>query len=104
MSAETPKPAAEATRVSQPINERVGPRFGGGGAGIPVEKSKDFTGSMSRLFSEMGPDRPRMFLVLGLALTSVSLAVVGPRILGHATDVIIKGLRHKNAGGAGGTR
>ena len=79
-----PASSKAAEPVRQPLNER-GPRFGGN-VGVPTEKSRNFKGSMRRLVSQMGPDRPRLFVVLGLALVSVSFAVVGPKLLGHATD------------------
>src|ERR1700712_4821633 len=83
--------------VKQPINERGGPRFGG--AGVPAAKSKDFKAATKRLLRKMGPERIKLYLVLLLALVSVTLAVLGPKLLGHATDIIIDGVRHKSTGG-----
>jgi ATP-binding cassette subfamily B multidrug efflux pump len=99
VSTETPAKSADEPVARQPINERGGPRFGA--AGMPAEKSKDFKGSTKRLLAQMGPDRPKLFLVLVLAVLSVTLAVIGPKLLGHATDIIIKGLRHEGANNAG---
>ncbi|WP_405592590.1 ABC transporter ATP-binding protein [Streptomyces sp. NBC_01190] len=64
-------------------------RFMGGG---PVERSMDFTGSLKRLIGLMRPDRFFLWLMLALGVVSVSLAVTGPRILGHATDLIFAGV------------
>src|SRR5262249_44931020 len=69
--------------------------FGGGrwsAAGIPLEKSMDFGASIRRLFRRMGPERPRIVFVVTLAVVSVVLLVLGPRILGHAPDIIVHGL------------
>jgi ATP-binding cassette subfamily B protein len=63
----------------------------GMGAG-PPEKIEDLRGSTRRLLASMRPERPRAIAVLILAVASVSLAVSGPKILGHATDVIVRGV------------
>ena len=69
----------------------VGPRMMG--ATVPVEKSKDFRNSTLRLISWMRPERVRMILVLVSAVVSVVMSVVGPKILGNATNLIISGVR-----------
>ena len=60
-------------------------------AGMPAEKSLNFGPSAKRLIRRLHPER---FLALGvivLAVGSVTLAVIGPRLLGRATDVIFRG-------------
>ena len=69
----------------------VGPRMMG--ATVPVERSKDFRNSTLRLISWMRPERFRLILVLSTAVISVMMSVVGPKILGNATNVIINGVR-----------
>ena len=69
--------------------------------GVPTEKSKDFAASSRRLFRRLGPERPKAYLVLGLAVVSVGLVVSGPQILGHATNLIFEGLVRRASGGAG---
>jgi ATP-binding cassette, subfamily B, multidrug efflux pump len=64
-----------------------------GAAGMPAEKSKDFGASTKRLFNRMREERLGFFAVIAFALCSVSLAVLGPKILGHGTDLIFKGIR-----------
>jgi ATP-binding cassette subfamily B protein len=64
-------------------------RFMSGG---PVERSMDFKGSLKRLISLMRPDRFLLYAMLALGTASVALAVTGPRILGHATDLIFAGV------------
>jgi ATP-binding cassette, subfamily B, multidrug efflux pump len=56
--------------------------------GMPAEKSKDFGGSTKRLLARMRVELARTIAVLSLALVSVTLTVLGPRILGHGTDLI----------------
>ena len=69
----------------------VGPRMMG--PTVPVERSKDFRNSTLRLISWMRPERFRLILVLSTAVISVMMSVVGPKILGNATNVIINGVR-----------
>ncbi|HEV3172686.1 MAG TPA: ABC transporter ATP-binding protein [Actinocrinis sp.] len=60
--------------------------------GRSTEKSLDFKGSSRRLLSTMAPERPLVVLALIVAACSVSLSVLGPKILGHATDLIFAGI------------
>src|SRR4029079_12926101 len=59
---------------------------------MPVEKSMEFGPSARRLLERLRPERARVMLVALLALASVSLSVIGPKILGHATDIIFSGV------------
>ncbi len=60
-------------------------------AGMPAEKPKDFGGSTGRLVRSMGPEIPRAIAVVVLAVSSVTLTVIGPRMLGQATNIVVKG-------------
>ncbi len=62
-------------------------------AGMPAEKSKDFGASSKRLLQRLRTERLGVIAVVVLAVTSVLLAVLGPRILGHGTDIVFRGLR-----------
>ena len=61
--------------------------------GMPAEKSKDFGGSTKRLLGRMRAERARAVAVLCFAVLSVTLTVLGPRILGHGTDLIFNAIR-----------
>ncbi|MGZ4725117.1 MAG: ABC transporter ATP-binding protein [Ilumatobacteraceae bacterium] len=61
--------------------------------GMPAEKSKDFGGSTKRLLARMRVERVRAMAVLCFALLSVTLTVLGPKVLGHGTDLIFNALR-----------
>jgi ATP-binding cassette, subfamily B, multidrug efflux pump len=61
-------------------------------AGVPTEKSKDFGSSVRRLGRLLAPQRSILVVVLVLAVASAALNVLGPRVLGHATDVIVQGV------------
>jgi ATP-binding cassette subfamily B protein len=83
----------EEEEIKQPINERA--TMGGGrwgAAGIPMEKSLNFSGSVKRLLKRMGSDAPLLVLVFFLAVVGVTLVVFGPKVLGHATDLIVSGM------------
>ena len=60
----------------------------------------DFWPSARRVLGRLGPDRARVGLVVALTVGSVGCAVVGPRVLGRATDLIFAGVigRHLPAG------
>ncbi|MEO6652126.1 MAG: ABC transporter ATP-binding protein [Ilumatobacteraceae bacterium] len=65
----------------------------GGGAGMPTERSKDFGTSIKRLGDILGTERPLLVVVLALTVGSVLLVVLGPRLLGQATDIIVTGVQ-----------
>ena len=68
-----------------------GPFRGGGGMGAPVQKAQDFKGTVRRLIAYLGPERPRVIMVLILTSIGVGLSVIGPRILGNGTNVLFEG-------------
>jgi ATP-binding cassette subfamily B protein len=79
--------AAVPPRLNKPQSR--GPQFGS--MGMPAEKSMNFGPSAKRLIRQLRPERPRVIAVLVLAVVSVGLSVLGPKILGRATDVIFAG-------------
>ena len=56
------------------------------------QKAMTFGPSAKRLVGRMRPDRARRSRVVVLGVASVALMSVGPRILGHATDLVFAGL------------
>ncbi|MGW2559887.1 ABC transporter ATP-binding protein [Streptomyces sp. NPDC001514] len=56
------------------------------------ERSMDFKGSGKRLLRQLAPDRPTLWLMLVACVLSVGLSVVGPKILGNATDLVFAGV------------
>ena len=67
-----------------------GGMFGGGM--LPAAKPKDFRGTFSRLLGELRPERVRVLIVIVLAVFSVTASVIGPKILGGATNIIFEGV------------
>ena len=92
--------SAAAAPPKQPGSElrNMGPAGRMASMGMPAEKSKDFGGSSRRLLGRLRPERFGAIMGVVLALGSVTLSVLGPRILGHATDIIFKGLIHRDVG------
>ncbi len=73
---------------------RRGPGGGGPmgmGMGMPAEKSLNFGPSLKRLLRRMRGERIGLALVFLLAVGSVAFAVIGPKILGNATNIIYDG-------------
>jgi ATP-binding cassette, subfamily B, multidrug efflux pump len=71
-------------------------RPGGGGPGMmammqPVQKASNFKASFRRLLDRLAPERMLVALVIVLAVVSVAFAVIGPKILGNATNDIFNG-------------
>ena len=64
----------------------------------PVEKAKDFKGSMKKLLQYLGKYKFRIFLVMGTAMLSTIFTIVGPKVLGNATTEIFNGIMGKIAG------
>jgi ATP-binding cassette, subfamily B, multidrug efflux pump len=95
---------AEKTKING-IGERatpkrgLGPEGGAGAArgpaafmaGRSTEKSLDFRGSSRRLLGTLRPQRLLVSLSLLLAAVSVTLSVLGPKLLGDATNLIFAG-------------
>ncbi|GAA2339745.1 ABC transporter ATP-binding protein [Streptomyces violaceusniger] len=82
--------------MSGPTAPRRGPAPAAGPArfmgGQPTERSMDFRGSSRRLLARLRPERGIALLVLALGTVSIGLSVVGPKILGEATDLIFAGI------------
>jgi len=84
--------------MSAHMRPAPGPRPGGpggpGGLGmtLPAEKAKDFKGTFRRLLRRLRPERVIIAVVLGLAVVSVFFQVLGPWLLGQATNVIFGGV------------
>jgi ATP-binding cassette, subfamily B, multidrug efflux pump len=60
--------------------------------GMPGEQAQDFRSASSRLLARLRRDRVGVGVVILLAVVGVALTVIGPKILGHATDIVIEGI------------
>jgi ATP-binding cassette subfamily B protein len=66
------------------------------GQNRPVEKSLNFLPSLKRLLGHLAPERMILSLAVLLAVAGVAMNVMGPKILGMATDVIFTGVIGKS--------
>ncbi|MGD6752061.1 ABC transporter ATP-binding protein [Streptomyces sp. BH105] len=62
------------------------------GAGAPGSRSMDFKGSGKRLLKRLTVHRAAVTGVLAAIVIGVALSVVGPKILGRATDLLFGGV------------
>lgn len=58
----------------------------------PAQRSMDFKGSGKRLLGQLAQDRAKLWGMVGAVVGSVGCAVVGPKILGDATDLVFAGI------------
>ena len=89
----------QAAAPKAPERPKYGPPAGTGrmwGQARPVEKSLHFFPSLKRLIGHLAPERMVLSLVVLLAVTGIVMNVLGPKILGMATDVIFTGVLGKD--------
>ncbi|MCB5164846.1 ABC transporter ATP-binding protein/permease [Streptomyces bambusae] len=58
----------------------------------PAQRSLDFKGSGKRLLKQLAKDRVKLAGMVAAVVASVALTVIGPKILGRATDLVFAGL------------
>src|SRR6201988_3059614 len=58
----------------------------------PTVRSRDFKGSAIRLVKRLTPQRGLAATVIALGICGIAIGVTGPRILGHATDLLFNGV------------
>ena len=74
---------------------------GPGGRMGTGEKAKDFKGTMKKLLNYIGKYKIGILFVLIFAVGGTVFNILGPRVLGNATDEIFNGIMSKISGGAG---
>ncbi|MER6266200.1 ABC transporter ATP-binding protein [Streptomyces sp. 900105755] len=67
----------------------MGRMMAGGG---PDSRSMDFKNSGKRLIARFKPEQLTIYLLLFCVVASVTLNVIGPKILGRATDLVFAGV------------
>jgi len=63
-----------------------------GAAGMPAEKSLNFWPSAKRLLGQLAPEKIGTTAVVLLTIAGVAFSVIGPKILGNATNIIFEGV------------
>ena len=92
------KPQQPGGAPPRPPRGAGGPGPGGPGMQAlvtPTAKAKDVRGALRRLAGQLKPERALLVTVVLLAVVSVAFAVVGPKILGSATNIIFDGVVSK---------
>ncbi|RME42011.1 MAG: ABC transporter ATP-binding protein [Caldilineae bacterium] len=93
--------------TSQKTNGRTprlaggGPRRGGPfghGMAMPVEKPRDFRGTLRKLAAYLSPYKAKIVVVFALAIGSTAFSIVGPKILGNAITELFNGVLAQLAG------
>lgn len=59
---------------------------------LPPERTRDFRGTAVRLVKRLTPQRVTTAAVLLLGVAGIAIGVIGPRVLGHATDLLFNGV------------
>jgi len=74
-----------------------------GGLGVPMQKAKNFKGTLNRLLGYLRPHRSALVVVVIAGAIGTVFGVVGPKVLGLATTKIFEGYLAKTSGvpGAG---
>ncbi len=99
MSATT-EPAGR-LKETERVQAGPGPGRGPFGGGMVGQKANDFKPNAKRLVARMAPEKHKAIGVMVLAVASVGLMSLGPRILGRATDLIFAGLTGNQLGESG---
>lgn len=66
--------------------------------GMPVEKAKDFKGTLKRLMSYLKPRRPQLLTVVAMAILSSIFSIVSPKIMGKAITKLFEGAMQRMQG------
>lgn len=88
---------------NRPVNRpRRGPHGPHGpGGGPPMEKAKDFKGTLRKLLNYVKPFKAAIIAVMIFAVGSTVFNIAGPKVLSGATTEIFNGLVSKVSGGSG---
>lgn len=77
---------------------RPGHGHGGPRIGMPVEKARDFKGTLRRLIGYLKPHKYSLMFVFAAAVLSTVFSIVSPKILGKATTALFEGFMVPGAG------
>ena len=84
--------------MKKPSPGMRGGRGSGHAMGMPVEKAKNFKGTLKRLLKYLKPRKIRLILVVILAILSTIFSIVSPKIMGKATTKLAEGFIMKLKG------
>ncbi|WP_420486171.1 ABC transporter ATP-binding protein [Gottfriedia acidiceleris] len=86
------------TFQNQGVRRGPGQMFGRNIPMAPGQKAKDFKGSMAKLMGYLGAHKKTIIFVFILAIISTVFTILGPKILGKATDEIFSGVMKQISG------
>jgi len=81
-----------------PAGQRGGPFMG---LSAPVERSKDFRGTLGKLLARLRPERLVLAVAVLFGSLGVIFSVIGPKITGNAMNIIFDGVLGRTALPAG---
>ncbi len=64
--------------------------------GMPVEKAKDFRGTLRRLLDYLKPHRMKLIITFLAAVVGTAFAIISPKVMGQATTKNIRRFSPKN--------
>jgi len=79
-----------------PMGGPHGPRFG-----MPVEKAKNFRGTLKRLLTYLRPHRMQLILVFLMAICGTLFNILSPKIMGLATTALFASVKDRLDGATG---
>jgi ATP-binding cassette, subfamily B, multidrug efflux pump len=79
-------------KETERVQSTGGPGRGPMHTGLVGGKATSFKATAVRFVRRMRPERAKAISVIVLALLSVGLSALGPKLLGHATDLVFSGL------------
>ena len=82
---------SEERKVEKPQPKGFGNGGPMGSLGKPVEKAKDFKGTLLRLLRYLKPQRTKFIAVFIFAILSTIFSIIGPKIMAKAVDKIAEG-------------
>ncbi|MFD2703363.1 ABC transporter ATP-binding protein [Paenibacillus shunpengii] len=86
------------SKASQNTSSMAGPKHPGGHPGRgPVEKAKDFKGTMKRLVRYLKPQNTILIVVFIMAILSTVFTIVSPKLMAVATNILSEPLFDPNA-------
>ena len=84
--------AEEKRREEQPQPGQRGGHRGPGGGGMPVERARDFKGSIGKLMKYISRHKAKLVVVVLFAMISTVFNIVGPKVLARATNELASGV------------
>ena len=70
-------------------------RPGPGGMGAPVEKAKDFGGTLKKILNTLEKEKYFILVAFVFSIAATIFSIFGPKILGNATQTMFEGVMRK---------